>query len=46
MLTEIDLANSIVRRWNHVLETEWQARSGDERALRRRIASGIRFWLL
>ncbi len=46
MLTEIDLAASIVHRWNHVLDLEWQARNGDETALRRRIATGLRNWLL
>jgi hypothetical protein len=46
MLTEIDLATTIVRRWNHVLDLEWQARNGNEAALRRRMAAGLRSWLL
>ena len=46
MQTEIDLASSIVHRWNHVLDLEWRARHGDERALQRRIASGLRSWFL
>lgn len=46
LMTEIDLAATIVHRWNHVLDLEWRARHGDEAALRRRIAAGLRSWLL
>lgn len=41
-----DLAATIVHRWDHALDLEWQARNGDERALRSRIATGLRSWLL
>lgn len=45
-MAESDLAASIVHRWNHVLDLEWRARNGDEVALRRRFATGLRSWLL
>jgi hypothetical protein len=45
-MTDIDLAATIVNRWDHVLNLEWQARRGDEKALRSRLASGVRNWLL
>lgn len=42
----VELAASIVKRWNHVLDLESRSRRGDETALRHRIAGGARSWLL